>query len=391
MPPVPETLTAEQVALRERVKEFAERELAPLEQNLPSDGSVPAALRREVAARARKAGVHGLLQSAELPSAESAAGATPVAGAVERVIAVETLAQANLRLSRYALGPGPGVLASARGALREHYLLPMLAGDKRSALGITEPRDGQQRTVARREPGGLRVSGRKSYVTGGAEADFFVVSVVIEAEGDVPEARALVVIDRDAPGVLVERAFRSSDGSGHVQLQLQDVQVGDDHVLASPAEAQERMRDGLSDLRMRVAARACGGALWAIDHVTARLRQPHREGIPLGQREGVRLRLSDMALALYAARSALYRTARLCDRGGDVRTEVMAAKVLCTEAAAQVLDRAVLLAGGEALIDGHPLSRLQRELHALLIAEGASDVLRQSLGKAIVERGFRRF
>jgi acyl-CoA dehydrogenase len=122
-----------------------------------------------------------------------------------------------------------------------------------------------------------------------------------------------------------------------------------------------------------------------------RLRAPHREGVPLGQREGVRLRLADMALALYAARSALYRTARLADRGEDVRHEVIAAKILCTESAAAVLDRAALLAGGEALVEGHPLERLQRELRSLLIAEGASDVLRQSLGKGIVERGFRRF
>jgi alkylation response protein AidB-like acyl-CoA dehydrogenase len=245
--------------------------------------------------------------------------------------------------------------------------------------------------VARRVADALRVSGRKSYVTGGAEADFFVVSVALEAAGPEPEARALVVIDRDAPGLLVERAFRSADGSGHVQLLLTDVEVAEDRVLSPPVEAEGRVRAGLSDLRMRVAARATGGALWAIDHVTARLREPHRAGIPLGEREGVRLRLSDMALALYGARSALYRTARLLDGGDDARTEVMAAKVLCTEAAVQVLDRAVLLAGGEALIEGHPLSRLQRELHALLIAEGASDVLRQSLGKAIVERGFRGF
>jgi acyl-CoA dehydrogenase len=319
------------------------------------------------------------------------AGSARAAGAVERVITVETLAQANLRLARYALGPGPGMLAGARGALREHYLQPLLAGEKRSALAITEPRDGQHRTVARRVAGALRVSGRKSYVTGGAEADFFVVSVAIEAAGAEPEARALVVIDRDAPGLLVERAFRSADGSGHVQLLLTDVEVAEDRVLSAPVEAEERVRAGLSDLRMRVAARATGGALWAIDHVTARLREPHRAGIPLGEREGVRLRLSDMALALYGARSALYRTARLLDGGGEARTEVMAAKVLCTEAGVQVLDRAVLLAGGEGLIEGHPLSRLQRELHALLIAEGASDVLRQSLGKAIVERGFRGF
>jgi acyl-CoA dehydrogenase len=382
---VPETLTAEQHALRARIREFADRELAPLEADLAAgnDTPVPAALRKQVAERARAAGIHGLLQP-------TGAGGTS-AGVVERVIAVETLASANLRLARYALGPEPGVLASATGALRERYLLPLLAGEKRSALAITEPRDGLSPTVAEREGDALRIRGRKSYVTGGAEADFFVVAVTVVADGERAPARALVVIDRDAPGLHVERAFRSADGNGHVQLAFDDVRVGDDQLLAPPAEGGARMSAGLGDLRMRVAARACGAAWWAIDHVTARLRAPHRDGVPLGQREGVRLRLADMALGLYAARSALYRTARLADRGEDVRHEVIATKILCTESAAAVLDRAALLAGGEALVEGHPLERLQRELRSLLIAEGASDVLRQSLGKGIVERGFRRF
>ena len=379
-------MTAEQRTLRERVGEFVRRELSPLEARLPEGGEVPGELRREVAARARAAGIHGLLQPAGIP-AEAAS-----VGAVERVIAVETLAQANLRVARYALGPQPGLLAGAQGRTRERYLLPLLAGEKRSALAITEPRDGQHRTIARRDGEAWLVSGRKSYVTGGAEADFFVVAVALEGDDDgETAARALVIVDRDADGLTVERTFHTMDGSGHVQLLLREVRVDREHVLSPPSEADARVRAGLGDMRLLVAARACGGALWAIEHVTGRVRQPHATGIALGQREGVRLRLADMALATYAARSALYRTARLLERSDDARTELMAAKVLCTEAAAQVLDRAVLLAGGEALVAGHPLGRLQRELQALLLAEGAADVLRQSLGKAIVERGFRGF
>jgi len=382
---VPETLTAEQEALRTRVDEFADRELVPLERGLDQSGDspVPTALRKHVAERARAAGIHALLQPTDDGKGRS--------GAIERVIVVEALARANLRLARYALGPEPGVLASVEGRLREHYLVPLLAGEKRSALAITEPRDGLSPTVAEREGGALRIRGRKSYVTGGAEADFFVVAVTLAATDGQAQARALVVVDRDAPGVRVERSFRSADGSGHVQLAFDDVRVAEDQLLAPPAQAGTGVGAGLTDLRLRVAARACGAAFWAIDHVTARLRAPHREGIPLGEREGVRLRLADMALLLYAARSALYRTARLADRGRDVRHEVLFAKILCSENAVQVVDRAVLLAGGEALIEGHPLERMQRELRTLLIAEGASDVLRQSLGKGIVERGFRGF
>jgi alkylation response protein AidB-like acyl-CoA dehydrogenase len=197
---------------------------------------------------------------------------------------------------------------------------------------------------------------------------------------DASAGHALVLIDRETPGLHVERGFSSADGSGHVQLRLESAQVPADQLLGATAPSAAGALSGLTGIRLSVAARATGAALWALDTTRARLLEPHRDGVPLGSREGVRLRLADMALALYAARAALYRTARLAARGNDVREAVMAAKVLCTESAVAVVDRALLLAGATALTTGHPLERLQRELRA-------SDVLRVSLGKAIVERG----
>ena len=126
--------------------------------------------------------------------------------------------------------------------------------------------------------------------------------------------------------------------------------------------------------------------MWAGDgsslgHVT----RPHRSGTPLADRDGVRMRYADMRIETYAARSMLYRTARLLDSGDAAINEIMAAKVFCTETAGRVVDQAVQLAGGQALVTGHPLERLYREVRSMRLAGGASDVLRLNIARGVFE------
>jgi acyl-CoA dehydrogenase len=381
---MPETMTEAQRALRERVEAFVEHELMPLEQGLPEaqDAPVPETVRLAVVTRARSAGIYGALQPDEH-------GGDPT-GPVERVLVVEALARSNLRLARLALGPGPGMLAGVQGPLRERYLLPLLAGEKRSALAITESRDGKSPTIAERRDGMLRIRGKKSYVTGGADADFYLVWVELTGAAHGAEGRALVIVDRDTPGLSIERAFRSLDGSHHVQLAFDEVAIPESQRLPETNARTSRTQAGLTALRLLVAARASGAALWAVEHASQRLAEPRKGGPPLGDNDAVRLRLADMGIATYAARSVLYRTARLLAHGDDARNQAMVAKVLCTESAVQAIDRAIALEGGQALVVGHPLERLHRELQALLLAEGASDVLRQSLAKGMLEHGFSK-
>ena len=94
-----------------------------------------------------------------------------------------------------------------------------------------------------------------------------------------------------------------------------------------------------------------------------------------------------MRIAAYAARSAVYRTARLADAGHDVVNESIAAKVVATEMAHQVTDAAVQLVGGEALVVGHPLEGVLRRLRALRLAEGETDTLRINVARGHLDLG----
>ena len=134
-----------------------------------------------------------------------------------------------------------------------------------------------------------------------------------------------------------------------------------------------------------IAAQAMGRCRWPLDYVEAHLLAPHRSGSPLGDREGVRLRYADMRIETYVARSALYRTARLVEAGENAVNEVIATKVFCTEVAGRVIDMAVQLVGGQALVQGHPLETLYREVRSLRLVEGASDLLRLNLVKGRLE------
>ncbi len=136
---------------------------------------------------------------------------------------------------------------------------------------------------------------------------------------------------------------------------------------------------------MLIAAEAVGLARWAIEFTTAHLKAPHHSGEPLGAREGVRLRYADLRIRTFAARSMLYRTARLGEAGANIVNEGIACKVYATETLSDVVDGAIQLVGGKALTVGHPLEQLYREVRSLRLAEGASDVLRLNLARGSLD------
>ena len=213
-------------------------------------------------------------------------------------------------------------------------------------------------------------------MTGGASADFINVLVEIETHGP-----AMVVIDRQAPGVRIRRTFGSVDGSHHAYMEFRDVRLPASHIVGEPGRGLPRAMRQIGDTRLALAAESVGLCRWVIDFVTDHISSPHRSGAPLGTREGVRLRYADMRIRAYAARSMVYRTARLGDAGENIINEGIAAKVFATETVGEVVDTGIQLLGGGALRSGHPLEALYRRVRALRLAEGASDVLRLNLAR----------
>lgn len=143
----------------------------------------------------------------------------------------------------------------------------------------------------------------------------------------------------------------------------------------------------IGDTRLAMAAGSVGTMRWVLDYLTAHLERPDRKGTPRGDREGVRLRYADIRIDAFAARSMLYRAARLADAGENVVNEGIACKVFATEAVGRVVDTAIQLVGGAALDDEHPLAELYRRVRSLRLAEGGNDVLRLNLARGKLDLG----
>lgn len=327
--------------------------------------------RAQVQAAAKDSGLYQLTQ----PASHGGSEGSQLALCAAR----DALLAHNPPHSQWVFGPGPGVLAAVKEPLRSRYLAPLLAGDKRAGFGFTEADDAPFFTRAVATADGYRVDGQKSYVTGGGNADFLNTLVHIDGQP------ALLIIDTAAAGVERSRRFRSIDGSEHAAFAFTNVPVPAANLLAAPGAGMPKALGQIGDTRLTIAANCVGLARWVYGYLADYLTQPARNGQPRGADPVARLRLGECYVQAFAARSMLYRTARLADAGENSVNEAMACKVFAVDCLTQLIDSAIQVVGGEAVIDEHPLARLYLQVRSLRLAEGATDRLFQNMARGRLE------
>jgi len=368
---MPESLSREHQLLRDTCGDFAQQVLLPLQTDAATLSDTD---RANIRAASKSAGLFAMTQPKDFGGSE--------ASQLELTIVRETLAAHNPPGMEAVFGPSPGVLAGVGEPLKSTHLAPLLAGEKRSSFGFTEPDDAPQPTSGVLDGETLTINGQKSYVTGGANADFINTLVHIEDRGP-----SMVLIDTHLDGVVLERRFSSLDGSHHAAFRLTNVQVPSSHIIGEAGRGLPRALRQIGDTRLLFAAQAVGYMLWIMQLLETHLKSADKSGSPRGDKDVVRLRYADLRIQAYAARSMLYRTARLADSGENIMNEGAACKVFATEAIGEIVDAAIQLVGGNALVEGHPLLKLYKQVRAWRLAEGASDVLRLSIGRGILELG----
>jgi alkylation response protein AidB-like acyl-CoA dehydrogenase len=362
---MPESLPPELIELRDTCAKLAATmlELANAE---------PASARATVREAAKDAGLFAMTQ----PTAFGGTEASQLALTVAR----ETLAAHNPPYMEAVFGPSPGVLGGVDEPLRSSHLAPLLAGEKRSSFGFTEPDNVESPTSGVIQGETLTINGQKSYVTGGADADF--VNALVHIDGRGP---SMVVIDTDREGVILDQKFSSLDGSHHAAFLFRDVEVPTTHIIGESGQGLPRAMRQIGDTRLLFAAQASGYMMWVLDLLTNHLKSPDRSGEPRGNKDVVRWHYANLRIKAFAARSMLYRTARIADSGENAVNEAMATKAFATEAVGEVIDTAIQLVGGTALVETHPLVTLYKRVRAWRLAEGASDILRLNIGRGILE------
>lgn len=375
---MPEQLPESYLAVLKQAEDFVAQEIVPRGARLEL-GEPLTKLGAEVRVASKQAGFFYKTQP-------KAFGGDP-AGALELTMLREYWAGVNSELTRFIFGPGPGLLHEATGELARQFLEPVMAGEKRGAFGFTEPDNAPRPTWAVLANDELTLNGQKSYVTGGDSADFLSILVNVEDPLGAKLGTAMVVVDRGAQGVMLQDTFTSMEGGGHAAFRFEGVKVPSWQIIGNLGEGMPRALANIGNVRLMVAAEAMGMSLWALDYLNQHLLAPHRTGGSLGDKEGVRLRYAELRIQAFAGRSVLYRAARRADGPGNSVNEVIAAKVFCTEVASTIIDWAVQLVGGQALVVGHPLEALYRRVRSLRLVEGANDLLRLNLAKGNLELG----
>src|SRR3954464_14274451 len=276
------------------------------------------------------------------------------------------------------LGSGPIVLAGSD-ALRKKYLVPAAAGDRIAAFALSEPDAGSDvqamTTRARRQGDSWILDGTKTWISNGGIADFYVTFAKAD-EGisafvvDAKDVDASERIDIVAPHPMAVVKFKSARGE-----LLGD--LGGGFKLA--------MRN-LDIFRTTVAAAAVGFARRALDEALAQAKGRKMFGQTLADFQLTQGKLADMATAIDASALLAYRAAWVKDiKKARVTREAAMAKMFATEAAQQVIDDAVQVCGGLGVMRGHPVERLYREVRALRIYEGATEVQKLIIAKDLLK------
>ncbi len=285
-------------------------------------------------------------------------------------------------------------LAVATDEQKERYLRPACRGERRDAYAITESGAGSDptmvQTTARHNGEGWVIDGEKWHVTTGDIADFLMVHAHVDGD---PAKATVFIVDKDLPGVEIVRRPKYSHTFvfEHPIFAFHGVRVGDGSVLGEVGQGFELTMDWFVEERVMIGARTIGAATRALDVSLAFATERVQFGKPIVEFQAVEFMLADMAAEIMAAKAMLYRVGWQAARGGADRKELhalaSAVKLVCSETAGRVVDKAVQIHGGRGYMREEPVERLWRELRVDRIWEGTSEIQRAVIGNELRKRG----
>ena len=294
-------------------------------------------------------------------------------------IARESLARvsalADFAFAMQGVGSGPISLFGSP-ALRAKYLPGVASGSAIAAFAISEKEAGSDvaamRTTARLDGDAYVIDGEKSWISNGGIADHYVVFC---RHGNADRAFIALVVESGDPGFSVTERIRTMTPHPLATLRFDGCRVPADRVVGEPGKGLRIALATLDVFRATVGAAALGMARRALDETLAHVTHRAMFGRHLSDFQLTQARLAHMATAIDASALLVYRAAWARDRGAErITREAAMAKMYATEAAQRVINDAVQLLGGRGVVSGHPVERLYREIRALRIYEGTTEV-----------------
>ena len=382
-----------------RLREWAAVRLAHSAATAAEDGdSVDEACRQLV----RDLGAAGWTRycvPAQIPQGAASADGSGAFDVRSLALIRETLAYhdalADFAFGMQGLGSGAISLCGSP-ELKTRYLPRVAAGDAIAAFALSEPDAGSDvaalRCRATRTADGYLLEGQKTWISNGGIADFYCVF----ARTSGPDVRSdgttsaqgitAFVVDATTPGLSITRRIETISPHPLATLAFHDCRVPLTQRLGAEGEGFKIAMRTLDVFRTSVAAAAVGFAQRALNEALAHAASRTLFGKTLADIQLTQAALADMATGNHAARLLTNRAAWLRDKGQRATREVAMAKMAATETAQRVIDRAVQLFGGRGVARGEVIERLYRDIRALRIYEGATEVQQLIIGRDLIQR-----
>jgi alkylation response protein AidB-like acyl-CoA dehydrogenase len=381
----------ELLELRSAIRDFVEREVKPAEtkyaQELQETGAIKDvdAERIKIRRRSAELGFYTLHMPEELGGGGL--------GYLGQVLVHEEVSRSGSMLARRGgvlpSVEGPSViLAECTPDQRQRFLDPLMRAEKSMCFALTEPGAGsdatQIQTKAEQKNGTWVINGRKHFITHGAESDFALVFAVTDAEKRARGGITAFFVDKGTPGFEVTRLQRTASTVDlPSELLFDNVEVPAENVLGEIGYGFYLAMRSINGERLHIAAHGLGIAQYLFEKMLDYAKTRIAFGQPIGKNQYIQGYVVDSWCDLESARGFVYEMASRADDGADGRREAAASKLVAAEMVGRVADRAIQVYGGNGFMTEMGIETYWREVRAMRLYEGTSEILRTNVAKTL--------
>jgi len=283
------------------------------------------------------------------------------------------------------------LMAVATPEQKAKYMEPYAQGEMESAMAISEPGAGADpsamTTRAVREGDEWVINGRKIWVSRMPRSDFTILMAVTDPALGARGGMTAFIVDRDTPGLMVERSIPMIGGATTYELVIDDLRLGDSQVLGEVGQGFAPMQKRLTVRRLEVGAMCIAFATRALQMMCDHAQEREVFGEKLADRQAIQWWIADAATNIHLLRLMVADAADKADRGEDVRTEASMIKVFATEMATEVVDHSMQSFGAMGMTREMPFAIMSQRLRLSRIYEGPTEVHRM----VIARRSLRKY
>ncbi|MGH3492910.1 MAG: acyl-CoA dehydrogenase family protein [Sciscionella sp.] len=376
------SLSDEETQVRDWVRTFVDKEIRPLEQQVlrrerDHEPGVTAQELRDLRLKAKESGFWGI----QTPEEYGGMGLSAVMTALLEAELGRSFVQFSFG------GSADNILFHANTDQQQEYLLPTIAGEKKSCFAITEPGAGSDarniRTRAVPDGTDWIINGEKTFITGGNEADFTLCFAVTDKDKGADGGVTCFLVDRDM-GWRSEYIDTMGEW-GPAALIFEDVRVPQSHVLGEVGQGFALAMQWIGRGRFMLPARALGACERLVDMAIDTAKNRVTFGQPIADRQAIQWMIADSGVEIEALRWLVLSAAWQVDAGMDSRQAQSMAKLYGGQKANEIVDRVLQIHGGMGYTRELPIERWYRELRLLRIYEGTDEIQRRTVSRNLIK------